>query len=106
MVVLLDERREDGSSLYMRAELTDDGGLDIMGHDLGPVTDSISTTSEYEWHYVVAAADLPAALALLGGQPDADVLGLLLQRWSGPASYQLGPTLRNSGLKYEFWSWP
>jgi hypothetical protein len=46
MVVLLDERREDGSSLYMNAQLRADGSLDIMGHDLGPVTESISPSSE------------------------------------------------------------
>lgn len=106
MVVLLDERREDGSSLYMNAKLGADGSLDIMGHDLGPVTESISPSGECEWHYVVAAEDLPAAVAALGGEPGADVLDLLLQCCSGPASHNLGPTLRGNGIKYEFWSWP
>jgi hypothetical protein len=72
----------------------------------GPVTESRSTTGEYEWHYVIAAEDLPAAVAAFGGEPGVDVLELLVQRWSGQASYKLGATLRQSGIKYKFWNWP
>ncbi|MGH3969781.1 MAG: hypothetical protein ACRDTV_17095, partial [Mycobacterium sp.] len=74
MVVLLDERRQDGSWLNMTAELKADGSLEINGHDLGPVTKTISDRGEYEWYYVVAAEDLPAAVAVLGGEPGAGVL--------------------------------
>jgi hypothetical protein len=106
MVVLLDERREDGSSLYMTADLDADGTLRIKGHDLGPVTELISPDGEYEYCYFVKAVDLPAAVAVLGGQPGTDVLDLLRQRWSGPAAYQLGTALRDGGIDYSFWSWP
>jgi hypothetical protein len=104
MVLLLNEYRKDGSALYMSAQLRADGGLDIMGHDRGPITEHISPSGDYEWHYVVAATDLPAAVAVLGGEPGADVLELRQRRWSGPASYKLESTLRESGIKYKFWS--
>jgi hypothetical protein len=95
MIVLLDERRDDGSSLHMTADIDADGSLRIEGHDLGPVTRIISDDGEYEYCYRINASDLPAAVAALGGEPGTDVLDLLRQRWSGPAAYELGAALRD-----------
>jgi hypothetical protein len=106
MVVLLDERRDDGSSLHMTADLDAHGALRIEGHDLGPVAEFISEGGEYEYSYVIKASDLPAAVAILGGEPGSDVLELLQQSWSGPAAYELGGALRDGGIDYSFWSWP
>jgi hypothetical protein len=106
MVVLLDQRREDGSSLHMTAKLDADGTVQIEGHDLGPVAEFISEDGEYEYCYLIDASDLPAAVAVLGGEPGTDVLELLRQRCSGSAAYELGPAIRRGGINYRFWSWP
>jgi hypothetical protein len=105
MVVLLDEFREDGSSLHMTADLDADGSLRIEGHDLGPVAEFISEDGEYEYSYLIKAADLPAVVAVIGGQPGSDALELLQRRWSGSAAYELGAALRDGGIDYTFWSW-
>lgn len=85
-MVLLDERRGD-SAFFMSASLRGDGSLEVVGHDRGPVTESISPSAEYEWSYVVAANDLPALVVSLGGEPGTDVLSWLSERWSGQASW-------------------
>ncbi len=105
MVVLLDERREDGSSLHMTADLDADGGLRIEGHDLGPVTEIISPDGEYEYCYSIEASALPSVVAALGGEPGTDVLELLRQRWSGAAAYGMDAALRDGGIDGHTNSW-
>ena len=106
MVVLLDERREDGSRLRMTARLDDDRTLHIEGRDLGPVTKFVSPDGEYEYSYRIEATDLPATVAVLGGEPGTDVLDLLRQRWCGLAAYDIGAALRDGGVRFRFWRWP
>jgi hypothetical protein len=103
---LQDERRDDGSCLNVNATLERDGSLTIAGHDLGPVAESISPDGEYEWFYSIAAHDVPALVVALGGQPGADVIDVLTQRWSGDAAYRLGAAVRSSGVEHRFSSYP
>lgn len=103
-VTLQNEYREDGSRLCLDATLAADGALRISGHDLGPVAEFFD--GEYEWHYAVAADDVPALVVALGGRPGEDVLEMLAARYSGAESYGLGDALRASGIRYEFACWP
>lgn len=101
-VTLQNEHREDGSWLNLDAYLDPDGTLRIVGQDLGPVTAAISSDGEYEYFYTIAAADVPALVTALGGEPGSDVLELLVQRWSDEASYGLGGAIRSSGVRHHF----
>ncbi|WP_142392578.1 hypothetical protein [Mycobacterium sp. 3519A] len=99
---LRSEHRDDGSWLNLDATLGDDGSLHINGQDFGPVTRMISSDGEYEYFYTIAAANVPALVAALGGEPGTDVIDMLAQRYSGDASYQLEREIRSSGVDYRF----
>ena len=105
-VKLQDERFDDGSSLSISATLESDGSLEISGHDLGPVTDSMSGDGEYEFWYTVAAEDVPALVIALGGEPGADILDVLQQRCAARRRFNVGRAIRSSRVGYEFHSYP
>ncbi|GEM_PF-5299010 len=54
----------------------------------------------------IAAADIPRLLAALEADPAADVLLVLEEQWSGPASWDLERRTRESGVpvKLSVWS--
>jgi hypothetical protein len=103
---LQSDHLDDGSRLNLDASLELDGSLRISGHDLGPVTKSITPDGEYEYWYSIAAEDVPALAVALGGQPGGDVIDLLKEDWSGEDSYGLGAAIRSSGVDYHFGSYP
>lgn len=104
-VQLRAEARPDGSRLNLWAFLDDDGNLHLNDQDLGPVTRPVSADGEYEYFKTVAAADVPRLVELAGGEPGENVLKLLARRWSGPASFELERTLRESGIPVELRVW-
>lgn len=106
VVSLLEERRADGSTLYMSARGGGSEPLRIEGQDLGPVTEPISPDGEYEYFYTIDVQHIPALVLALGGTPDEDVLTLLRRRWSGVESYRLGQAIRESGIPHEFFAYP
>ena len=54
----------------------------------------VSSDGEYEYWYVVAAADIPALLARLGSPADADVLDVLGTSWRDGRSSELEAIIR------------
>lgn len=99
------EERADGSWLNLWASLDGDGNLQLHGQDLGPVTRSVSPDGEYEYVMTIAAADVPRFVELAGGTPGHNVLQLLADRWSGPASFELERMLRASDIPVELQIW-
>ena len=91
---------------HLSAYLDGGGNLHIDGHDLGPGTSAVSDDGEYEWFTVYAAANVPAIVALLDGQPGAHILDVLASRWTGERAGVLERRLRESGLpvKRSIWS--
>jgi hypothetical protein len=88
---------------YVRA---DDGSVRIDGQDLGSAVESImgGGIREYEWSWTIAGADVPAAIAALGGNPGGDVIGLL-RRWeSSNRGQDPGRFLKDAGVPMGFWS--
>ena len=88
---------------YVRAG---DGSVRIEGQDLGSAVESImgGGIREYEWIWVIAKADVEAAIAALGGKPGADVMALL-QRWeTANGGQDPGRFLKNAGVRMDFWS--
>ncbi len=104
-VQLRAEERPDGSWLHLWASLDDDGNLHLDGQDLGPVTRPVSPDGEYEYVTTIAAVDVPRFVELAGGTPGHDVLRLLADRWSGPASFELERMLRASDIPVELQVW-
>ena len=58
---------------------------------------------DYNYLTKVAAADIPALLALLGAPADADILDVLEVNWTGEASHELERLLRESAIPFESW---
>ncbi len=58
----------------------------------------VSGDGEYEYFKTVAANDIPRFLALLGSEPDADVLAVLEASWSGDATYELERRVREGSV--------
>lgn len=52
-------------------------GLRIDGWELGEICARVHGDREYEWAIDVAAADVPALVAALGGAPDEDALAVI-----------------------------
>lgn len=99
-VTLRAERRgEDSRNLW--AYLDAEGSLHIDGQDLGPATAPVSPDGEYEWYTTIRREHVGDLVAALGGQPDADVLDLLAERYSGDGSYELERVVRESGIPFE-----
>ena len=86
--------RVGGNSSYLGAHLDGSGDLVLSGQDLGPGTAMVSSDGEYEYWYVVAAADIPTLLARLGSPTDADVLDVLATSWPGGRSFELEAIIR------------
>ena len=101
-MTLREERGADAR--YLWAYLDRRGRLHIDGHDLGPGTAPVSDDGEYEWFQTIAAEDVPRVVALLGGEPGADVHDLLAG-WTGDRSYELERLLRQSDIPIERFTW-
>jgi len=104
-IQLLEEKRADGSSLFMWAYLDTGGCLHIDGQDFGPVTKFISGDGEYEYFYTVAAKDIPALVKVLGGEEKDNVLDILETKWTGNKSYKLGELLRECPIPEKLSTW-
>jgi len=103
-VVLRDEQ-SNFNRRHLSAHLDAEGNLHISGHDLGPATSQMSGDDEYEWFTVYAAAELPAIVALLDGEPGEHILDLLASRWTGERAGELERRLRESGLPVKRSTW-
>ena len=90
---------------FLDASLNWSGDLIIEGHDLGPSTTPVSSDGEYEWIRTIRAGDIPALMSLLGASPDADVLDVLRDQWSGTASYELERLIRHGNVPSELSVW-
>jgi hypothetical protein len=103
--VTLHDERSGSDRRHLTAYLDEEGNLHIDGQDLGPGTAPVSNDGEYEWLEKVSADDLPRLLVLLGAPPDALMLDVLEQRWTGIKSYDLERLIRESDIKVERFVW-
>lgn len=74
-IVLRDERTATDTR---RLTVYDhDGGVRLDGWDRGDLVEQYQGDREYEWLVDVAARDVPALVAALGGAPDDDVFEVI-----------------------------
>ncbi|WP_030156972.1 hypothetical protein [Glycomyces sp. NRRL B-16210] len=99
--VTLRSERTPTSSHSMWAYVDDDGALHVDGHDLDPALESFVGKDEAETFKTVKAEHLGALVELLGGEPGADVLDLLAERYTGPGSYELNRILGSGAVPVE-----
>jgi hypothetical protein len=82
-----------------------DGRLRIEGQDLGPSVAAFGEgLSEYEWDWIVAAADVPRIAELLGRPEGSDPIAALRSWTSAANGRDPGQQLKDAGLELEFWS--
>jgi hypothetical protein len=91
---------------HLEATLASDGAVLIEGQDLGPAVERIwgEGLTEYEWAWRIAPADVPAAVAALGGSPGDDPLRLLATWMEQHQGMDPGIGVREAGVPIEFWS--
>lgn len=104
-VVLRDQRDGDGVR-HLSARIDAGGALVVEGQDLGPGVTRVfgEGITEYEWTHTVAADQVPALIAALGGDEGADVLDLLAGGAAGRQGENLGGVLRSHAVPYRVWS--
>lgn len=82
--VVLRHSEDAGGLRHLDATVDAAGDLRIEGQDLGPGVERIFGSREYEWDWVVRAADVPALVRALGGSDGDDVLALLERLYAQP----------------------
>ncbi|MBN2493425.1 MAG: hypothetical protein JXR96_02440 [Deltaproteobacteria bacterium] len=104
--VTLREIRDEHGLRYLGVRIDENGDLVIEGQDLGSGVESFwgEGASEYEWIRQVKARDLPRLLEALGAKPEADLLSLLGERFSGDRASELERFLKAHAIPSEFWS--
>ena len=96
-VILGDETTGEERSI-LRARMTSDGGLELEGQDFGPSTSMVSDDGEYEYYWEVPAKHLAALREELEVPAEGDLLDVLVEHCSGPASRHLESLVSSSGL--------
>lgn len=99
--VRLRSEQSGADSRFLWAYVDEDGALHIDGQDLGPATAVVSSNGEYEWFHTIRAGHIDQLVALLGGEPEDDILDLLRWRYTDRGSYELEAILRNSDIPVE-----
>lgn len=103
-LVLADRRDEDGST-YRGVRLTDDGGLVVEGHDLGPAVSRFSgheSLDEYEFARKYSPAETSVLAELLHVERTEGLLDAIRLRFSDTRSVEL--FLASHGIAGDFWS--
>jgi hypothetical protein len=103
-ITLFQSRDEQGTRSIWVTPLAE-GRLRIEGQDLGPAVAMFGEDfTEYEWAWIVAAADVPRISTILGRSPDADPIASLRSWVSAANGRDPGQQLKDAGLELELWS--
>jgi hypothetical protein len=103
--VLLFQSKDDRGTRSIWVTMLADGRLKIEGQDLGAsVSFFAEDLTEYEWDWIVAAADVSRISTILGRSPDADPIASLRSWASAANGRDPGQQLKDAGLELDFWS--
>lgn len=100
-LILTDVRDEDGT-MWRAVNLTDDGGLAIVGHDLGPGVERIFGCSEYEFERRLNPAETQTLRTLLAADATANLLDVIEARFD--STHDLETFLKDHGIEGRFWN--
>lgn len=103
---LWDKKRPGFGQQALWAELRPDGRLLISGQDLGSGVEQAwgGGLREYEWGWSVESSDVPAAVALLGGEPGEDPLAVLVRWTRSHDGADPGSAVKKAGIPVGFWN--
>jgi hypothetical protein len=95
--------RAPGRARHLTAEVSPSGEIRISGQEVSNGVLENDEFSSYQWTWVVRAADVPGALAVLGGGPGEDAVAVL-DRWLAANSADPGMTISRAGVPIELTS--
>ena len=104
-LVLRDLHLDDGLHSILEASLTADGSLLLAAQDLGGPAFLMNPDGEYEYWRTIAPEDLPALIALVGGEPGEEILTVLARDWTGARSFDLEALLREAPFPLRFFGY-
>ena len=100
-VVLIDAK-EQGGTVWRAVTLTEDGGLAIRGHDLGPRVEDFFGCSEYEFERRLSAQEVGALCEILVVPTGVDLLAVIAERF--PDTSDLEKFVKEHDIEGQFWS--
>lgn len=104
--VVLRSESSPTDSRHLSAKLTDDGGLEIYGHDWGDSVEAFFGRREYEWSWTIKPEHVPLLVEALGGAPGEPVLEVLARECTRPGDTRLSQILsRDKSVPSRWWSW-
>lgn len=88
--------------MWRAVTLTDDGGVAILGHDLGRGVERIFGCREYEFERRLSAAEVSTLRKLLAVARDGDLLAAIGTRFQ--STDELETFAEENGIAGEFWN--
>jgi len=101
-IVLRDEKTD--TDIRRLSVYDHDGGIRIDGWDLGDQVEKYKGDREYEWMIDVAARDLPALVAALGGQRGEDVFEVIRRTCLDDPNRLQNVILYDPKVPHKWWS--
>ena len=100
--VVLTDAKDQGGPVWRAVTLTEDGGLALRGHDLGPRVEDFFGCSEYEFERRLSALEVGALCEILVVPTGVDLLGVIAERF--PDTSDLEKYTKEHGIEGQFWS--
>lgn len=100
--LVLTDVRDDRGTMWRAVTLTEDGGLAILGQDLGQGVEQFWGCREYEFERRLSAAEVTTLRELLTVPAGGDLLAAIGERF--PSTSDLERFAEDHGIVGEFWS--
>lgn len=100
--LVLTNVRDERGTMWRAVELTEGGGLAILGHDLGSGVEDVFGYGEYEFKHRLSATGVSSLRALLGVAEDADLLAAIEDRFK--TTFELEAFIKKHDIPCELWS--
>ena len=94
-------RDEDGT-MWRAVSLTEDGGLAMLGHDVGSGVERVLGCGEYEFERRLSAAEVSTLRRLLSVATDGDLLAAIGDRFA--STRDLEAFAQEHGITDEVWN--
>lgn len=101
-VRLLTNAKNAGGTTWRAVTLTDEGGLAVVGHDLGPGVERSWGCHEYEFERRLSPAEVTTLRHLLTLPADGDLLAAIGERFTSTS--ELESFAEGHGITGAFWS--
>ena len=93
--------RAPGRARHLEAVISPDGSIRISGQDVSNGVVENDEFATYDWSWDIHAADVPRAMAVLGGEAGEDA-GDVLDRWMAANPADPGMIINQAGVPAQF----